>query len=40
MGKLVEVHLSVPLTEDELAEGQTSGEMVSVLVFASVVPFV
>ncbi|GAP92092.1 putative HET domain-containing protein [Rosellinia necatrix] len=40
MGKLVELHLSVMLTEEELTAGHKSGDFVSVLVFASTVPFV
>lgn len=40
MGKLVELHLSTPFTEEELTAGHRSGHMVSVMVFASTVPFV
>ncbi|KAI0376121.1 heterokaryon incompatibility protein-domain-containing protein [Hypomontagnella monticulosa] len=40
MGRFVEIHLSVPLTEAQLAGGHKSGEFVTVLVFASIVPFV
>jgi hypothetical protein len=40
MGKRVEIHLSVPVTEADLIAGHRSGEMATVLVFASTVPFV
>lgn len=40
MGKPVSIHLSTPFTEDELKEGHKSGEIVVVLLFASVVPYV
>ncbi|KAF2752158.1 HET-domain-containing protein [Sporormia fimetaria CBS 119925] len=40
MGKVVKVHLSVPLSEQELREGHKTGDLVSVLLFASTVPFV
>jgi Heterokaryon incompatibility protein (HET) len=40
MGKRVQLHLSVHITEAELIDGHKSGEMVTVLVFASTVPFV
>lgn len=40
MGKHVELHLSVRLTEEELTAGHKAGNLVSVLVFASTVPFV
>ncbi|KAI0877853.1 hypothetical protein GGS24DRAFT_487544 [Hypoxylon argillaceum] len=40
MGKLVELHLSLPLTEEELTVGHKSGDLVTVLIFASTVPFV
>jgi hypothetical protein len=33
MGKLVELHLSIPFTEQELTEGHKAGEMVTVLIF-------
>ena len=36
----LQLHLSVPLTEAELAAGHQSGELVTVLVFVSTVPFV
>jgi hypothetical protein len=40
MGKHVELHLSVPLTEEELTAGHKAGTLMSVLIFASTVPFV
>jgi hypothetical protein len=40
MGRLVMLQLSVTLTEEELKSGHQHGTMVSVLVFASMVPFV
>ncbi len=40
MGKHVELHLLVPLTEEELTAGYKAGGLVSVLIFASTVPFV
>ena len=40
MGKRVQLHLSVPMTEAELTAGHKSGELVTVLVFASTVPFI
>ncbi|KAM0797691.1 heterokaryon incompatibility protein-domain-containing protein [Usnea florida] len=40
MGKLVQLHLSVPMTETELTVGHKSGELLTVLVFASTVPFI
>ena len=40
MGKRVQLHLSTPTTEAELRTGHQSGELVTVLVFASTVPFV
>lgn len=40
MGKRVQLHLSVSITEAELTTGHKSGELVTVLVFASTVPFV
>ena len=40
VGKPVQVHLSVAMTEAELTAGHTSGELVTVLVLASTVPFV
>jgi hypothetical protein len=40
MGKRVEIHLSVLVTEADLIAGPRSGEMATVLVFASTVPFV
>lgn len=40
MGKQVQLHLSVPVTEAELTAGHRSGELVTVLVFASRVPFI
>lgn len=40
MGKTAEMHLSVPMTEAELAECHKAGTLVSVLLFASTVPFV
>lgn len=40
MGKLVELHLSVPLTEQELTAGHKSGDIATVLIFASTVPYV
>ena len=40
MGKQVQLHFSVPITEAELTSGHKSGELVTVPVFASTVPFV
>jgi hypothetical protein len=40
MGKRVQIHLSVTMTEAELTAGHKTGEIVTVLVFASRVPFV
>ncbi|PKS08774.1 hypothetical protein jhhlp_004827 [Lomentospora prolificans] len=40
MGKLVELRLSVPYTEHELTDAHKSGEMVTVLIYASTTPFV
>ncbi|MCJ1456806.1 hypothetical protein MMC28_007171 [Mycoblastus sanguinarius] len=40
MGKRVQLHLSVPITEAELTTGHKSGELVTVLVFACTVPFI
>lgn len=40
MGKQVQLHLSVPMTEAELTAGHKSGELVTVLLFASTVPFI
>lgn len=40
MGKLVQLHLSVPMTETEQTVGHKTGELVTVLVFASTVPFI
>lgn len=40
MGKAVQLHLSVPITEAELWTGHKSGELVTVLVFASITPFI
>ena len=40
MGKMVEIHLSVPMTEHALTAGHGSGELATVLVFAGTVPFV
>ena len=40
MGKLVQVHLSVEMTEAALTAGHKRGELVTVLVFASTVPFI
>jgi hypothetical protein len=40
MGKRVQIHLSVPMTEAELTAGHKTGDLVTVLVFASRVPFV
>lgn len=40
MGKRVQIHLSVPMTEAELTAGHKTGELVAVLVFASRVPFI
>ena len=40
VGKLVQVHLSVAMTEAELTAGHKSGELVTVLVLASTVPFI
>jgi hypothetical protein len=36
----VEVDMSLPVTWAEIAEGHKTGEMVSVLMFAGVVPFI
>ncbi|KAN0094178.1 HET domain containing protein [Hyaloscypha variabilis] len=40
MGKRVQIHLSVPMTEVELTAGHKTGQLVTVLVFASRVPFI
>ena len=40
MGKQVQLHLSVYITEAELTTGHKSGEIVTVLMFASTVPFI
>ena len=40
MGKRVQLHLSVPITEAELRTGHKSGELVTVLAYASTVPFI
>lgn len=40
MGKRVEIHLSVPMTERELTGGHKSEDLVTVLLFASTVPYV
>ena len=40
MGKRVQIHLSVRMTESELTAGHKTGELVIVLVFASRVPFI
>ncbi|KAK4034664.1 heterokaryon incompatibility protein-domain-containing protein [Parachaetomium inaequale] len=40
MGKAVELHLSVPISEEELTAGHKAGNLMSVLIFASTVPFV
>lgn len=40
LDKLTEIHLSASLTEDELEAGHARGDMVTVLMFASTVPFV
>jgi hypothetical protein len=40
MGKLATLRLSTPFTEEELTRGHKSGDMVTVLIFASTVPFV
>ena len=40
MGKLVEIHLSVPITEQALTACHRSGDLATVLIFASTVPFV
>jgi hypothetical protein len=40
MGKAVELHLSVSVSEEELTAGHKSGKFVSVLIFSSTVPFV
>ena len=40
VGKLVQVHLSVAMTEAELIAEHKSGELVTVLIFASTVPFI
>ncbi|RYP07027.1 hypothetical protein DL764_002786 [Monosporascus ibericus] len=40
MGKSVRIHLSVPMTEAALTAGHKTGDLVTVLVFASTVPFI
>lgn len=40
MGKRVQLHLSVPISEAELRTGHKNGKLATVLVFASTVPFV
>jgi hypothetical protein len=40
MGKRVQIHLSVRMTESELTAGHKTGELVTVLMFASRVPFI
>lgn len=40
MGKRVQLHLSMPVTEAELTAGHKSGELVTVLIFANTVPFI
>jgi hypothetical protein len=40
MGKRVQIHLSVRMTESELTAGHKTGELVTVLVFLSRVPFI
>jgi hypothetical protein len=40
MGKRVQIHLSVRMTESELTTRHKTGELVTVLVFASRVPFI
>ncbi|MCJ1309316.1 hypothetical protein MMC25_002975 [Agyrium rufum] len=40
MGKTVQIHLSVPITEEQLKIGHKNGELMTLLVFASIVPFV
>jgi hypothetical protein len=40
LGKQVQLHLSVAITEAELTAGHKSGEFVTVLAFASTVPFI
>ncbi|KAH7399683.1 hypothetical protein BKA66DRAFT_406996 [Pyrenochaeta sp. MPI-SDFR-AT-0127] len=40
MGKVVSVHLSIPITEAQLVDGHKSGHLVTVLIFASMVPYV
>ncbi|KAE9381913.1 HET-domain-containing protein [Stipitochalara longipes BDJ] len=40
MGKRVQIHLSVSMTEAELTAGHKTGEIVTILIFASRVPFV
>lgn len=40
MGRVVKVHLSLPITEAQLIADHKSGHLVSVLVFASVIPYV
>ncbi|RYP60223.1 hypothetical protein DL769_008212 [Monosporascus sp. CRB-8-3] len=40
MGKRVRIHLSVPMTEATLTAGHRAGDLATVLVFASTVPFV
>jgi hypothetical protein len=39
-GKKVQIHLSVGMSKTDLVAGHKRGELVSVLVFASTVPFV
>ncbi|MCJ1231587.1 hypothetical protein MMC12_008265 [Toensbergia leucococca] len=40
MGRRVQLHLSVSITEEELVIGHKSGELATVLVFATTVPFI
>ncbi|KAF1840365.1 HET-domain-containing protein [Cucurbitaria berberidis CBS 394.84] len=40
MGKIVSVHLSIPITEAQLVADHKTGHLVFVLVFASMIPFV
>lgn len=40
MGRVVSVHLSIPITEAQLVLDHGSGHLVTVLVFASMVPYV
>lgn len=40
MGKRVQIHLSVLMTESELTAGHKTGELVTVFVFASRAPFI